>query len=116
MGKLFLIVVLIIGSFIGQCDAEININNNDTIFIKKSNRITCEESYDSTSGTSDPVITRICTFRNFETISVGTPDNEGRYSWERQLYQFQNGKYLKTPNADIFNTNLNQLLPIIYTK
>ncbi|MFC6998414.1 hypothetical protein [Rufibacter roseus] len=72
--------------------------------------VTCEEKEEKNPESEDPIIIKTCTYGNYRTISTGTPDFNGRYSYENGLYRFEKGKYIEISNSALFNQKQEKLL------
>jgi hypothetical protein len=96
--------------------------NGETTFAKTetsitSNKATCSEKESKNDDGGDPILTKTCLYRVYKTISKGYPDYKGRYSYEYSVFKKkQDGSYVQTKNALLFNENKNELLSIINSK
>jgi len=73
-------------------------------------RAVCEEKEEKNPESEDPIIIKTCTYGNYRTVSTGSPDFNGRYSWEYNLYKSQKGEYVKIDNSSLFNQKQDDLL------
>lgn len=90
------------------------IESSSTSSSSGSSRAICkeEEGVDEYSG--DPVLTKTCLYKNFKTITVGSADYKGRYSYEYAAYvKRDNNNYIQIKNGSLFNQNKNELLSLI---
>ena len=80
--------------------------------ISNPNRAVCEEvNKKNKPDGEDPVITKTCIWGPYKTISVGTPDDAGRYNWEHKLYLKQtNRNYREITTNEMFNENVKSLI------
>jgi len=81
--------------------------NYNTIGQKKVSKyeITCEIKLTEIEKDIDSMITKTCLFKNYKTISTGTPDYKGRYFYEYEVLKFINGKYIKIKNSELFSNS-----------
>jgi hypothetical protein len=86
------------------------------IISSTGNVVTCSQKENKNEAGGDPILVNTCLFKSYKTISTGTPDYKGRYSYQYELYKKINGKYVKVKNSALFNQNQNQLLTIINQK
>ena len=105
----------------GSADSLLWTHNNkaesEVITAIASNKVTCTEKETNNEDEGDPSITKTCLYKTYKTISVGTPDYKGRYSWEHSVFKKQeNGSYVQIENALMFKENKNELLSIINSK
>ncbi|MGV3540100.1 MAG: hypothetical protein ACO1OQ_09825 [Rufibacter sp.] len=80
------------------------------------NTVTCEEKEEKMPEREDAIILKTCTYGTYRTVSTGTPDFNGRYSWEYSLYHSQGEEFVKVDNALLFNHQLNGLLDQVNKK
>ena len=79
--------------------------------------VICSEKELPNSDAEDPIIKKICLFKEYKTISIGYPDYKGRYSYEYEIYKKQsNGTFKKVKNVTLFNEKKNELLSLINAK
>ena len=79
--------------------------------------VMCSEKEMPNPDTEDPIINKTCLFKEYKTISIGSPDYKGRYSYEYKLYKKQsNGTFKKVKNVSLFNEKKNELLSLINAK
>ncbi len=79
--------------------------------------VMCSEKETPNPDTEDPIINRTCLFKEYKTISIGSPNYKGRYSYEYKLYKKQsNGTFKKVKNESIFNEKKKDLLSLINAK
>ena len=64
----------------------------------------------STEYNSNDDLTRICFYSSYKSITHGTTDYKGRYSYSYQLYKKSRIGYLKVTNEDLFNSIKSSLL------
>ncbi|WP_207427606.1 hypothetical protein [Pedobacter sp. SYSU D00535] len=76
----------------------------------------CEEKEEKNPESEDPIIIKTCSYKNYRTISTGTPDFKGRYSYENDLYKLEAGRYKKIANSALFNQKQSDLLKQINQK
>ena len=62
----------------------------------------CDEVEEYSETGSESVITKTCIIKDLKFVSVGTPDNKGRYFWEYEVYKLDGENYTKTENSKIF--------------
>jgi len=86
---------------------ETSITSNN---IAEGNVVSCSQQENKNDEGGDPIIIKTCLFNSYKTVSTGSPDYKGRYSYQYELYMKQNGKYVKVNNSALFNQNQNQLL------
>ncbi len=94
----------------------INTIEEKPVINSSENVVTCSEQENKNEDGGEPIIVNTCLFKSYKTISTGTPDYKGRYSYEYELYKKINGKYVKVKNSALFNQNQNQLLTTINQK
>lgn len=79
--------------------------------------VICSEKETPNPDTEDPIINKTCLYKHYKTISIGSPDYKGRYSYEYKLYKKQsNGTFKKVQNVSLFNEKKNELLSLINAK
>lgn len=61
----------------------------------------------------DPILTKTCTWGNYQTVSTGTPDYKGRYSYEYQLFSIKERQTKPVKNTFLFNKKIEQLEKLI---
>ena len=87
-------------------------NQIDSVYV-----VICSEKELPNPVAEDPIITKTCLFKEYKTISIGSPDYKGRYSYEYKLYKKQsNGTFKKVKNVSLFNEKKNELLSLINAK
>lgn len=79
-------------------------------------RATCEEKHEIDDEFEDPIIIKTCWYRNFKSVSIGSPDYVGRYSWNHQLSKSEQGKEIEITNSSLFNEKQNELLKQVNQK
>ncbi|ALI98309.1 hypothetical protein [Rufibacter tibetensis] len=77
---------------------------------------TCLEEEEKNPESEDPIIIRTCTYRNYKTITTGTPDFKGRYSYRNSLFKLEKGEYKVIDNSSLFNQRQDDLLKRINEK
>jgi hypothetical protein len=77
---------------------------------------TCEEKEEKNPESEDPIIIKTCLYGNYRTISTGSPDFNGRYSYENGLYKLEKGEYKEIGNSSLFNHKQGDLLKLINQK
>ncbi len=106
----------------GLCKAnQLNFETSDTTSKLKedSNRIqvSCFEKEKKVDGKQDPIITTTCYLKKFKIVSIGYPDNAGRYSYyEYKIFMKVKGKFVKVNNSRLFNTYQDELVSLINQK
>lgn len=79
--------------------------------------VMCSEKEMPNPDTEDPIINKTCLYKHYKTVSIGSPDYKGRYSYEYKLYKKQsNGTFKKVKNVSLFNEKKNELLSLINAK
>jgi len=62
---------------------------------------------------AESTIIKTCLYKNYKTISTAWANARGVYERQYELFQKQNGSYIKVKNSTLFNQSQNQLLSII---
>lgn len=79
--------------------------------------VICSEKELPNPDAQDPIINKTCLFKDYKTISIGSPDYKGRYSYEYDIYKKQlNGTFKKVKNVTLFNEKKYELLSLINAK
>lgn len=76
----------------------------------------CSETEKINSETSDPIITQTCIWGKYKFATIGSPDFQGRYSYEYEVYKITDKDEIKINNQDIFNSRINELEKLINTE
>ena len=57
----------------------------------------------------DPIIKKTCRYGNIKTISTGTPDEMGRYSWSYKIFLKTKTKENQVTLSDLFGNNADEV-------
>jgi len=80
-------------------------------------KVTCSEKERKQKGDEFPDLITTCFIKNFKFVHTSYPDYVGRYfESEEEVYIYQNKRYVKTTNSNVFNKNQAELLSIINEK
>lgn len=104
--KLILPVSLLLLSFSQQDQ-----NNTTDCLLEKVMNLTrfdvqCTEEEKVSDNELDPILIKICQFKNFESVRTGIPDYKGRYSYEYDLYKVDKEVKEKIKNSDLFRSGV----------
>jgi hypothetical protein len=95
----------------------ISIEKEESKQIDSVDVVMCSEKEMPNPDTEDPIINKTCLYKHYKTISIGSPDYKGRYSYEYKLYKKQeNGTFKKVKNVSLFNEKKTELLSLINAK
>lgn len=95
----------------------ISIDKEESKQIDSTDVVMCSEKEMPNPDTEDPIINKTCLYKHYKTISIGSPDYKGRYSYEYKLYKKQeNGTFKKVKNVSLFNEKKTELLSLINAK
>jgi len=76
----------------------------------------CIQKESKPNHNGDVTITKTCSYKNYRSVNVGTPDYKGRSFWSSHLYVKQKNRFVKIKNAVFFNQNRDALLSILNEK
>ena len=76
----------------------------------------CLQTEKYNEGMDDSIIIKTCFFKRYKSVSTGTPDYKGRYSWEYEMFRMMNGRYMEVKNTEVFNDKQAQLMALINKK
>ncbi|MGB5981265.1 MAG: hypothetical protein WBG46_03900 [Nonlabens sp.] len=68
------------------------------------NEVNCIEKEEPNPNNFNPILIKICTFKKYRSVKIGTPDSKGRYSYQYELYRIEKNIKQKINNSDIFNS------------
>ena len=78
------------------------------VFEKGINRteykIQCTEKEEPSDNELDPILIKICTYKDFQSVRTGSADYKGRYSYEYDLYKIDNNVKQKIKNSDLLKS------------
>ena len=95
----------------------ISIEKEESKQIDSVDVVMCSEKEMPNPDTEDPIINKTCLFKEYKTISIGSPDYKGRYSYQYKIYKKQaNGTFKKVKNVVLFNEKKTELLSLINAK
>jgi len=66
--------------------------------------VQCTETEEPSYNQLDPILIKICTFKNFKSVRTGTADYKGRYSYDYDLYKIDKSEKQKIKNSDLFKS------------
>ena len=58
---------------------------------------------------NDPIIIQTCNWGQYKFVTIGSPDDKGRYSYEYEVFNMVNNEEIKVRNNDIFNSKIGTL-------
>ncbi len=67
-------------------------------------RVQCTEKEEPSDNQLDPILIKICTYKDFQSVRTGSADYKGRYSYEYKLYKIDNNVKQKIKNSDLFKS------------
>ena len=79
-------------------------------------KVVCDESTKNKPQYSDPIIIKICEFKNHFFKSIGIADYKGRFSYEYKLFKINKKDTINIKNTDFFNEKVTELEKIINDK
>lgn len=68
-------------------------------------RVRCTEKEEPSDNEPDPILIKICTHKNFQSVRTGSADYKGRYSYEYDLYRINKDVKQKIKNSDLFKSD-----------
>ena len=76
-------------------------------------KIICDRKDSIVTDSEDPIIIKTCYFGKYKSVSLGSADYKGRYSYDYKILLKSNTNYIKIENHKMFNNKQNELLEII---
>ena len=76
-------------------------------------KIVCNQKEQKSQDSESPILIKTCIMGNYQSISEGVADPQGRYSYSYKLSKNDNGKYIPVKNSELFNEKKVDLLYII---
>jgi len=72
-------------------------------------RVHCTEKEEPSDNEIDPILIKICTYKNFQSVRSGSADYKGRYSYEYDLYKIDNNVKQTIKNSDLFKSGADKV-------
>jgi hypothetical protein len=66
-------------------------------------KIVCNQKEQKSQDSESPILIKTCIMGNYQSISEGVADPQGRYSYSYKLSKNDNGKYIPVKNSELFN-------------
>lgn len=100
--KLIIPIFLLLLFYTGNCISKKGIELEEY-------RVQCTEKEEPSDNELNPILIKICRYKDFQTVRTGSADYKGRYSYEYDLYRINNDVKQKIKNSDLFKSGADKV-------